>query len=782
MDEASLDALTFAFRRADTPGVGLLAAARTEAPADPLTASTPPPPRGWRDLLAAVPAEILDLSPLDAWQVQRLLPRTFSAAEARMVARQSRGNPFWAREIAASLASSDTPLPALARTLTERLARTLREDVRQALAVVAGAGRIAIADAIRVLEYLDDPASALDEAVLSGVVVESGDRIAPAHPLIGAAAVESMPPLRRRQLYGRLAAASDSPERQAHFAALAAAPGPDAAVAAALDAAAAAARARAGNFEAAQFAAQAVLFTADSDEADLTRRRIRAGELLFHAGDMRQSLQFLDALELRELATEDLEQALPLLLDLTEMAQGAAAARVIVTRAIEEAGHDARRRALVLALASDIAYGIPGGRRAAATEAIECAEAAGSAADAALHRALINLLIATATAGDGLNAEILNRAERLESTVHVARLHDTADLHRGLWSLYAEDVDTARAALRRSIARARETGDDYGLSVFLSYLASAEELTGDFEAARAALTASDAAAAWHDWPLSPWHLQPRCDLLIADGQLDSALSLIDQHLPEAEPAPAAAALMRALIRGRVSLWRGATADAIRHFEAAARCADESEFGDPGVRQWLEGALAEAYVAEGRPADALRIAGWLREVGDRMRRPAQIGAANRIDALAAARAGELGAAARSALAAVAAFEASPMRIELARSLLVLGQIERRRRARRQSRAVLNRALDLATQMGHRPLQAQIEGELRRVAATRSGDELTATEQRVAELLVAGATNKEAAAELFVSVRTVETHVAAIYRKLGVRTRAELVLRLSRSAAS
>ena len=65
---------------------------------------------------------------------------------------------------------------------------------------------------------------------------------------------------------------------------------------------------------------------------------------------------------------------------------------------------------------------------------------------------------------------------------------------------------------------------------------------------------------------------------------------------------------------------------------------------------------------------------------------------------------------------------------------------------------------------------------RVAAKRSGAELTATERRVADLIAGGATNRDAAAALFVSVRTVETHVAAIYRKLGVRTRAELARRL------
>ena len=67
----------------------------------------------------------------------------------------------------------------------------------------------------------------------------------------------------------------------------------------------------------------------------------------------------------------------------------------------------------------------------------------------------------------------------------------------------------------------------------------------------------------------------------------------------------------------------------------------------------------------------------------------------------------------------------------------------------------------------------------MAAERSGAELTATERRVADLIAAGATNRDAAAALFVSVRTIETHVAAIYRKLGVRTRAELARRLTAS---
>src|SRR5262249_6584322 len=161
---------------------------------------------------------------------------------------------------------------------------------------------------------------------------------------------------------------------------------------------------------------------------------------------------------------------------------------------------------------------------------------------------------------------------------------------------------------------------------------------------------------------------------------------------------------------------------VRHLERAAWCADQLDWADPGVRSRLDIRLAEAYVATGRPGDARRISAWLREAGGRLARPALTGDADRIDALAAAAAGDLEAAAESARAAVTAHGASPLRLELARSLLVLGRIERRRKARSQSRDALLRAHQLATDMGHRPLLAEIEREMPRVAAKRSGAEL------------------------------------------------------------
>jgi DNA-binding CsgD family transcriptional regulator len=781
LDEASLDALAFAVRRISDGPLSLLIAARSEASADPLTLGTPPPSRRWNDLLRVLPAaEVLDLAPLDMWQIQNLLP-TVTAARARVVARQSRGNPFWALEIAASLDSSADPLPALARSLASRVCRSLSADTAEALTAVAAAGRIGVAEIVTVLDDLDDPASALDAAVMAGMVTESEGRVAVAHPLIGAAAVQALPPGRRAQLYRRLAEVLSGPERYAHFAALAAGPGPDAGVAEALDSAAEAAYAHAGNAAAAQFAAQAVAYTPGADGGRLARRLIRAGELLFLAGDVERSLEHLRRLDLGALTTEDLERALPLLADMTDLAGDTAKATAIVTHAVDTAGPDPRRRALVLSLASDIAYGVRGGRRAAAAEAIRNAEAAGPAADATLHRALINLVEAKVIAAEGLDSAILDRAEALEGHVSIQRLYDTADLHRGLWSRYVERLDTARAAIRRCITRARDADEDYALATFLAYLADTEELAGDYTAAAEAVRAADEAAAWHDWPPSPWLLEPRCELLIAAGDLDGAVRLVGEQLPDSEGSRPASRFMAAGVRGRASMWRGDAAAALRHFERAAACADESDWADPAVRGRIDPALGEAYVAVGRPEEASLIAARLREIGERLRRPALIGDAARIDCLVAARAGDLDSAAELAQSAVTAHGLSPLRLELARSLLTLGRIERRRKARKQSRDALRRALELATGIGHRPLLAEIERELPRLAAARAGDELTATERRVADLIAAGATNREAADALFVSVRTIETHVASIYRKLGVRTRAELARKLPGPAA-
>ena len=214
LDAGSLEALGFALRRISGGPLSLLLAAR--CPTRRPTRSRSPPRRcrkaGESCLAALSAASPIMLAPMDTAQIQRLLPPAATPAQARLVARQSRGNPFWAGEIWASMASARSEVPPLARAaLAERLERSLTAAATGALAVVAAAGRITVCDAVAVMGDLDDPGGALDAAVLAGVIVETEGRVAAAHPLIAAAAVESVPPYRRTDIYRRLAAVSSSP-------------------------------------------------------------------------------------------------------------------------------------------------------------------------------------------------------------------------------------------------------------------------------------------------------------------------------------------------------------------------------------------------------------------------------------------------------------------------------------------------------------------------------------------------------------------------------------------
>ncbi|HEY6886947.1 MAG TPA: helix-turn-helix transcriptional regulator, partial [Solirubrobacter sp.] len=100
-------------------------------------------------------------------------------------------------------------------------------------------------------------------------------------------------------------------------------------------------------------------------------------------------------------------------------------------------------------------------------------------------------------------------------------------------------------------------------------------------------------------------------------------------------------------------------------------------------------------------------------------------------------------------------------------------ERRARQWRAAREALQEALDGFERLGA-PLWAQkARAELSRVGGRAPADgALTATERRVAELIAAGRTYQEAADELFISPKTVQWNLSKVYKKLGIRNRAEL----------
>ncbi|MBB5168428.1 helix-turn-helix transcriptional regulator [Mycobacterium sp. AZCC_0083] len=115
---------------------------------------------------------------------------------------------------------------------------------------------------------------------------------------------------------------------------------------------------------------------------------------------------------------------------------------------------------------------------------------------------------------------------------------------------------------------------------------------------------------------------------------------------------------------------------------------------------------------------------------------------------------------------------PMPFERARTQLLLGRIQRRQRQEQAATASLTEAWSVFERLGTPLWAAQARAEMDRAAIATRRHEFTPAEAKVARLTASGMTNGEVAAALFISPKTVEFHLGGIYRKLGIRSRAEL----------
>ncbi|SDM74673.1 helix-turn-helix transcriptional regulator [Allokutzneria albata] len=191
--------------------------------------------------------------------------------------------------------------------------------------------------------------------------------------------------------------------------------------------------------------------------------------------------------------------------------------------------------------------------------------------------------------------------------------------------------------------------------------------------------------------------------------------------------------------------------------------------DPAARAcMLLGAEAEALVLAREQLALARKWGAATEVGVALRLLAHADADNRLDLL---------------TESVATLEASPARLQLARSLVDLGEALRVARRRNDARDPLHRGIDLATECGSTVLRRRaVEalealGDRPRRLVLVGRESLTASERRVADLAASGRANREIARELFVTPKTVENHLGRIYTKLGINGRRELARALA-----
>jgi DNA-binding CsgD family transcriptional regulator len=227
-------------------------------------------------------------------------------------------------------------------------------------------------------------------------------------------------------------------------------------------------------------------------------------------------------------------------------------------------------------------------------------------------------------------------------------------------------------------------------------------------------------------------------------------------------------------RGRLALLEGRSREAVEALQEGERLAARIQWGAPAAAE-TRGDLGDALAIEG-DADAIRAlaAGLRQDAEPTVRLPLAVAA--RLEGIAA---GDEDFEPHFA-EALEHHDALAMPYERARTLLALGT--RRRRARRvaEAREPLQEALDVFDRLGADPWAARAREELRlagtrgstATAAAEPEQALTGQEWRIAELVVQGMTNREVGAALFLSPKTIEHHLSAIYRKLGVRSRTQL----------
>jgi DNA-binding CsgD family transcriptional regulator len=315
---------------------------------------------------------------------------------------------------------------------------------------------------------------------------------------------------------------------------------------------------------------------------------------------------------------------------------------------------------------------------------------------------------------------------------------DTDMLFVSVWStlidVWRADFTAAAHAAADAIERAEQIGGDHGLVIALTVRGLVAAYTGREQEARADAHAAIAAADRFGAPLlAEW---PRMTL----GFLDMSVGDHERALDDLAP----------LIANFGSL-----------------CSMEI------IKAGFIPDAVEAMVAVGRLDEAEPMVAALESHGSRLDRTWMLAIGARCRGMLLAAQGDVDGAALMVDKALAEHDRMQMPFERARTLLLLGQLQRRQRQKQRAAATLGEALQVFQRLGTPLWVERVSAELARtnVSPIRTL-ELTPSEQRVAELAAAGLTNRDVASKLFVSAKTVEANLTQIYRKLGIHSRAEL----------
>jgi DNA-binding CsgD family transcriptional regulator len=768
LDSPSERTLEFVLRRLRDAPTRVLVARRseTELPA-PLA------------LDRALPYERLHsrrLGPMTVGELDELLRRRLDLRLPRPKLVQLRdvsgGNPFYALEIARSASEDGFHVPVSLAGAVEARLDALPAPARDVVLLAAAAGQ----PTASLVERAAGSSEGLEKAIARGVLVLDGDRLRFTHPLLAAVAYESMSPWQRRARHSILAEVTDDQVEAGRQDSLAAEV-PDGTIAARVAGAAEEARRRGGSELAAELATRAADLT-PADDPDVRRERlVAASDHHMAAGNPAESQSILESLVAELPASRERAGILWRLAD--KIGDDVDRSIDLCEQALAEANGD---DALGAEIHSQLATFLwlrwelePAEAHARAT--IDCAERLGDVR--ALAVGLGQLAELETLLGRGDPGSLIARAVSLEPSVDSFPAFLSPTFQHAVLLVYRDEYDQARSLFLAELERRTAEGDEATRAGVLYWLAHLELRAGNWGAAtrmaEAALVTSRQATVE----------QEQTALLALRG-------LVAAHVGDVETARESATRALGLAQGAGDRLIGLRARGALGFL-------ELTLGDAeAAHRWLEPAMSlliasgtaelshhvaqneiEALVSLGELGAADEVIEYVEAKGKPLGQPWHGAIAARGRALVTAAQGDMDQACTHAEAAVGHHERLRQPFELGRTLLVRGKVERRAKHRAVARESLTRALELFDELGAPLWAEQASAELARIPGrSRASAELTETERGIAELVAEGLSNKEVAARLFVTVRTVEANLTKVYAKLGIRSRTELASRFRR----
>ena len=325
-----------------------------------------------------------------------------------------------------------------------------------------------------------------------------------------------------------------------------------------------------------------------------------------------------------------------------------------------------------------------------------------------------------------------------------------------------------------SSRRCDELGDASSPPNVLAQLAQVECELGELERARVlALEGQEASEQCGQRTLVAHNLALEGLAQAQLGEADRARAAAARALelvPETGARHGQLIAVRAL--GQLELALGDPAAAVARLSPTVAFVRQEGIVEPCVAPFVVDQI-EALIELGRRDEAVELLDWYEANARGLERVSALASCLRCRGLLAAQARSLDEAMQAYGDALEWHEKVELPLDRARTLLALGAAQRRAKRRREARATLSEALSVFERIGAGLWATRTRAELRRISGrAASPGSLTPAEERVAALVAEGKTNREVAAALFLSDRTVEGHLSRIFGKLGVRSRTEL----------